>query len=125
MHHRLQSSPDREEPGQAQQVQCCSAKRGHHAGAIAPIAVGILMELRVSNPVPALDAPAVSHQLQQGFWGGAQAGEKHVAGAKGLAVTRTAGHVFHDPAGADPGLIDVLWSLFGGLQVMSRPGPTS
>jgi hypothetical protein len=26
------------------------------------------------DPVPALGAPALSHQLQQGFWSGAQAG---------------------------------------------------
>ena len=71
------------------------------------------MELDVPDPMPALNAPADSHLLQQGFWGGAQAGEKQVAGAKGLAVTCAAGHHFHDPAGADPGLSDVLWSLFG------------
>ena len=32
---------------------------------------------------------------------------------KGLAVAAAAGCDFHDPAGADPGLSDVLWSLFG------------
>ncbi len=36
-----------------------------------------------------------------------------VDSAKGLAVTGAAGHDFHDPAGADPGLADVLWSLSG------------
>lgn len=51
------------------------------------------MELGVTDPVPALDTPAVSYQLQQGLWRGAQ-------------------------AGADPGLTDVLWSLFG----TQRPG---
>ncbi len=64
------------------------------------------MELGVPDPVPALDAPAVSHQSEQGFWGGVQAGEKQVGGAKWLAVTGAAGRDFHDPAGADPGLTD-------------------
>ena len=32
------------------------------------------MELGVPDPGPALNAPAVAHQLQHGFWGGAQAG---------------------------------------------------
>ena len=76
------------------------------------------MELGVPDPVPALDTPAVSHQLQQGFWRGAQAREKQVGRLKGLAVSGAAGRDFHDPAGADPGLTDVLWSLFGA----QRPG---
>ena len=76
------------------------------------------MELGVPDPVPALDTPAVAHQLQQGFWRGAQTGEKKVGGAKGLAVTGADGRDFHDPAGADPALGDVLWSLFGA----QRPG---
>jgi hypothetical protein len=32
------------------------------------------MVLGVTDPLPALNAPAVSHQLQQGFWCCAQAG---------------------------------------------------
>jgi len=71
--HSLQSRSDRPEPSQAQQVQGCGAPRDHHAGAIAPVAVGIPMELGVTDPVPALDAPPVSHQLQRRFWRGAQA----------------------------------------------------
>jgi len=71
------------------------------------------MELGVTDPVPAIDTPAVSYQLQQGFWRGAQAGEKQVGRLKGLAVTGAIGGHLHDPAGADPGLTDVLWSLFG------------
>jgi len=76
------------------------------------------MELGVPNPVPALDTPAVSHQLQQGFWGGAQAGEEEMDGLKGLAVAGAGGAHLHDPAGADPGLSDVLWGRFG----TQRPG---
>jgi len=46
--------------------------------------VGILMELGVPDPVPALDTPAVAHQLQQGFWRGPQARQKQVGGLKRL-----------------------------------------
>ena len=70
------------------------------------------MELGVADPVPALNAPSVAHQPQQGFWCGAQAGEKQVVGTKGLAVTGAAGRDFHDPAGADPGFRDVLRCFF-------------
>ena len=70
------------------------------------------MELGITDPVPALKAPAVSHQLQHGFWGGAQAGEEVVCCLERLAVTATGGAHLHDPAGAAPCLADVLWSLF-------------
>lgn len=79
------------------------------------------MELGVPDPVPALNAPAVPHQLQQGFWGGAQAGiaprgapgePLEVGGLKWLAITTAGGHHLHDPAGADPGLTNVLRCLF-------------
>ena len=45
------------------------------------------MELGVPNPVPALDTPAVVHQLQQGFWRSSQAGEEQVSRPKWLAIT--------------------------------------
>ena len=79
------------------------------------------MELGVLDPVPALDTPAVSHQLQLGFWRGAQAGVApkgapgeplEVGRLKGLAVTGAVGGHLHDPAGADPGLANVLRCLF-------------
>jgi hypothetical protein len=76
------------------------------------------MELGVPDPVPALNAPAVAHQPEQGFWRGPQARQKQVGSLKRLAVTGAAGRDFHDPAGADPGLADVLWSLFSA----QRPG---
>ena len=76
------------------------------------------MELGVTDPVPALNAPAVAHQLQQCFWRGAQARQKQVGGLKRPAVRIASGRDFHDPAGADLGLTDVLWSLFGA----QRPG---
>ena len=80
--------------------------------------MGVLTELGVTDPVPALDTQAVSYQLQQGFWRGSQARQKQVGGLKLPAVTSASGRDFHDPAGADPGLTDVLWSLFG----TQRPG---
>ncbi len=76
------------------------------------------MELGVPDPAPALNTPAVSHQLQQGFWRAAQARQGQVGGVKGLAVPGAAGRDFHDPAVADPGLADVLWRLLGA----QRPG---
>jgi hypothetical protein len=72
---RLHPSPDRLKTVQPQQVESCGSQRGHGSSAIAAVAVGVRVQLAVSDPVPALDAPAVSNQLQQGFWGGAQAGE--------------------------------------------------
>ena len=68
--------------------------------------------------MPAFNAPAVSLQLQQRLWCGAQAGEKQVLRQKGLAVAAAAGHHLHDPTGAGPGLPDVIRRLFG----PQRPG---
>jgi len=76
------------------------------------------MELGVPDPVPTLNAPAISYQLQQGFWGGAQAREKQMSGTEGLAVTGTGGRQLHYPAGSAPGFTDVLWCLF----CPQRPG---
>ncbi len=76
------------------------------------------MELGVTYPVPALNTPAISYQLQQCFWGGAQAREKQMSCTEGLAVTGTSGRQFHDPAGSDPGFSDVRWCLF----CPQRPG---
>jgi hypothetical protein len=45
-----------------------------HSGPVAPVAVAVRMELGACDPVPAPNAPAIPYQLQQGFWGGAQAG---------------------------------------------------
>ena len=76
------------------------------------------MQLGVPDPVPALNAPAVSYKLQQGFWRGSQAGEEQVGRLKWLAITDAIGGHFHDPAGANPGLTDVLRNLLG----PQRPG---
>ena len=108
-------------PSQTQQVQGCGAQCAHRAGAITPVSVRILMELGVSDPMPALNAPAFAHQMQQAVWGGAQAGVAprgapgeplEVGGLKWLAITTAGGHHLHDPAGTDPGLANVLWCLF-------------
>ena len=53
------------------------------------------MELGVTDPVPALNAPTISHRLQQGFWSGAQAREEHVGGRERLVVTRAGGNHLH------------------------------
>ena len=65
------------------------------------------MELGVANPVLALNAPAVPHQLQQRFWRGAQAGEEQVLHLRGLAVAAAGGRHLQDQAGADTGIGDV------------------
>ncbi len=120
VHHRLDASPERAEPSQAQQVQGGSSQGGHHPGAIAPVAVGTLMELDVTDPLSALNTPAVEHQLQQCFWRRAQARQEQVVGVKGFAITGTAGRDFHDPAGADSDLADVLWSQPGHRKTVSQ-----
>jgi len=118
VHHRLHASSDRAKTRQPQQVEGCGAQRGHGSSPIAAAAVGILVELGIADPVPALNALAVTHELQQGFWGGAQAGEKHVGGPKGLAIAAAAVRHPHDPARANPYLANLLWCFF----CPQRPG---
>ena len=112
MHHGLHSSADRSKPSQPQQVQRRCSQRGHRAGAIAAVPVGVLMELGVADPLPPFNAPAVPYQLQQAIWVGVQAGEEPMGGLKWLAIAAAVGGHFDDPAGADPGLGDVLRRLF-------------
>ena len=96
-----------------QQVQGQGAQRGQHRCTGTAIAVVILMELGVAEPVPAFNAPAVPHQLQQRFWRGAQAGEEEVPLEGRLASTLAADDQFDDPTAAGPGLGDEVRSLFG------------
>jgi len=118
VHYCLQPCPDRLKTCKPEHIEGCCAQRGHRAGAIAPVTVGILMQLCVPDPVPALNAPTVPHLSQQSFWRGAQAGEKVVGGVKWLAITGAlSGHI-HDPVGADQNLTDFLSRLFG----PQRPG---
>ena len=74
MHHRLHPSSNRLETGQPQQGEGCCSQRCYFTSTIAVVAVGVFVELGVTNTVPTLNAPAISNQLQQDFWGGAQAG---------------------------------------------------
>lgn len=98
---------------EAEQVQGQSAQRGQHGSTGAAIAMAILIGLGIANPVPAFNAPAVPHQLQQGFCRCAQAGEKQVSLEGGLAVTLSADHQLDDPTAAGPVLGDEGRSLFG------------
>jgi len=76
------------------------------------------MELGVPDPVPTLNAPAISYQLQQCFWGSPQAGVAprgapvepiQMGRPEWFAVTVTGGRQLHDPAGTAPGFTDVCW----------------
>ena len=118
MHHRLHAGANRLKTAQPQQIERCRTQRGHHPSAIAAVAVGVLVELGVTDPVPALNAPAVPHQLQQCLWGGAHAGEKQVLRLKRLAVSGAGSGHLHNPAGANPALADVLRCLL----CPQRPG---
>jgi len=118
VHHRLYPGANRQKARQSQQVECSCAQRGHRADAICPVAVGVLVELGVTDPMPALNAPAVPHQLQQGFWGGAKAAKKQVGGLKRSTASGAGSAHLHDPAGANPALANVLRCLLG----PQRPG---
>jgi len=100
------------------------SQRGHHSNAIAPVAMGVLVELGVADLVPAFNAPAISDPLQQRLWRCAEAGEEQMGGVNGLAVTGAGGRDFNDPAGSGPGLADVLKSLFGPQHPSDVPAVT-
>jgi hypothetical protein len=112
VHHRLQALADGAESSQSQQVQRCGSQRCHHSGAITAVTVIVFPQLGVADPVPALQAPALSHQTQQRIWGGAQAGDEPVRGHERLAIAGAFGDHFHDPAGAVPIGLDVLRRFF-------------
>ena len=80
--------------------------------------VSVFRELGVPDQMPALNAPAISYQLQQGFWSGAQARVKQMSGTEWLTVTGTGDRQLHYPAGSAPVLTDVPWCLF----CSQRPG---
>ena len=58
----MQAIADGVESSQAQQIQCRGAQHGQHTSAIAAVAVLVLVELRVADPVPAFNAPALADQ---------------------------------------------------------------
>ena len=78
------------------QVQGAGSQRGHHAGTVASVAVGVLIELVVLDLVPALDAPALVAELLVSCSGWKEKGGRHL----------------HYPADADPVLAGVPRSLF-------------
>ena len=83
---------------ETRQVQGQSVRRGQERCAGASRPVLILAQLAVPQPVPAFDAPAVPHQLPQGFWRGAQAGEQQVPLVGGPAGTLAADDKLEHPA---------------------------
>lgn len=54
-------------------LQRRSSETFHDTSAIPSVAMGVLIELDVAEPVPTLNAPTVSRQLQQGLWACAEA----------------------------------------------------
>jgi hypothetical protein len=84
----------------------------NHACAISLVAMGLLIELGVEDPVPPLDAPPVSRQLHEAFWGCAEAREMEVVGVERSAVVRFYGGLLNDSTRADPLLTDMLWRPF-------------
>ncbi len=113
MHHGVQTLPDRVESSQAQQIQRCGPHRGQHASPVTAVAVFVLVELGIANPLRAFNAPALPDLSQQGFWGGAQVGEEQMPGPERLALTAGAGQHLHDPGTTRPIRLDVLRCLFG------------
>ena len=75
--------------------------------------MGALVVLGVTNPVTCFNTVSLTHQLQQAFWRGAQAGEEQMDGVKGLAVTCAVGRHLLDLTGSSPGLPYVLRRLYG------------
>lgn len=117
-HHRLNAGTDQRKPLQPQKIHRSFPQSGQRTSAVAAVPVRDFLELGVADPVPAFMALAVSRQLQQGFWGGPQAGEEKVSGMKGLAFPGALGDYFGDPAGADPFRSDALRGRLG----PRRPG---
>ena len=118
MHHRLHAGTDRLKPLQPQKVHHSCPQSVQRTSAVAAVPVRVFVELGVADPVPAFKAPAVSQQLQQGFWGGPQAGEEKVGGMKGLAFPGALRDHLDDPAGVDPFRSDALRGRLG----PQRPG---
>ena len=67
MHHRLHPGADRLKAGRAKHVERCDSQCGNRFSAITSVAVSIFIVLDVLDPVPTLNAPGISYQLQQGL----------------------------------------------------------
>ena len=91
----------------------CGPQSCHHTGAVTAVAVVVLSQLGVSDPMPALQAPALSHQLQEGFWAGAQARDQPLRGLERLALPGADGDHLNNSAGAMPVRFDVLRPFLG------------
>ncbi len=122
MHYLPHARADCCKPRQSQQAQGRRLEASRDAFAIASVAMGVLMELGVADPVPPLDAPPVSLQLQQFFWACAVAAEKEVYGVERLpsrvpvVTTSTIQIVPRQTGRMCSGA-----SFARGVQVMSRP----
>ena len=75
------------------------------------VAMDILTELSVRNPVPAIHGSSLSHQLQQGFWDGAQAGEEQINCLERSALSSTARGKLDNRGGAALIRLDHLGSF--------------
>lgn len=75
----------------------------------------VFPQLGVTDPLLALDVPALSHQSQQCLCSRAQAGDERMTGLERLSNASACCVQFHDPAGAMPVLPDVVWRLLGTL----------
>ncbi len=86
MHHCLQALSNRVESSQAHEIHRSGSQGCHHSGGVAAVSVVVLLELGVTNPVTALDAPTLSCQSQQDLWGRARAGEERGSDLERLAI---------------------------------------
>jgi hypothetical protein len=111
-----QSLADRAVARAPQQVHDDRSQEGEHRGTDSVgIAMRVLTELGIAGPVPfVLNAPALPHQSQQGFWGSPDAGEEEVSPDVALALAgQRVGDHLHDPGTARPVGRDVLRCLPG------------
>ena len=111
---------DGAEPVEAQQVERHGALPCQHLHPVAfSVAVGVLTQLGVADPVPGiLDRPAVPHVLQQRFCGGAQTREVVAGLLDRSSLTRADGPHRNDQGAARPDLLDRR----GGFHCPQGPG---
>jgi hypothetical protein len=87
---------DRSKLRQSQQVLRRCHETAHDANAIASGSMGVLKQLGVTDSVLALNAPSISHRLQQCFSACAESGEKEVFGIRWLANSGSCGADLND-----------------------------
>jgi len=108
MHNRLHTCTDLTKSRQRQQVLRCRSHCGHRPNTVGPVALAIFIELCVTDPLPVLIAPAVSHKLQHGFWCGTHATVEQVGRPKCSGIPDLDNSHLHNPESADPNLKNVL-----------------